>query len=1287
MESPTPPKPKKGLAKTLMISVLVLVVAGLAYVGYTNPQLFRASISELPTPVAGAAHLYIPNFQAGPNDSGKIWVSTRAEGVDAVTEDLVSMQFKLKWSPASDMTLDENSIVFDSETVFKAADFKSVNTSTPGEAIISFFSNNKVEVTSDTAHKLFKLNVQLKSVPGRTITLQATDEEAVLDSGAGNYQISSNFSAIDAGAFTVSTQADLRVVSAEALPDNKVLVRFSDLLSAVGPQTDYAITDEDANTLIASSAVGGVAEGYGQDTVVLTIPGQIQKKAYELLVQNNVAKGNVQGSLDANYRKAKLFGYSSDIAESDAKISPIDLEKDVMSSNSLLLHFDKALDRASVTPVNIKIEKLLPTAGLLTITKTELSTDLKTVTVTTAQQEKDVNYFVSMNGVKDAQDKLLANNAVQSFFGFKSPTVVMGLVRPVAMSNNTNNVLVVMGDNLDTVEKAYLNTTEIQIQIDNQTKGAMSLSVPKDFATGIYDLRLVNTVGESTTLTKALIVQAPIAPLTIDSTESKAIPYRVAPDGKTPVTFWVLVKDPKALNQVSSVTIDLQKIGGNRAQEMEKDTGTQKQYSQFYKYTTTVAATTPTGTTTLKLPVEVRKGTEVKTGTVEILVTRNVIQSVPPVIDQAYANPSTLPPDGETEGKISAKITDPDGASTVTSVVADFGATGIDFVILSPVNVSETALTGYFSGTVKIPKGTPEKTYTVTVTAEDETGGSVSKTLTLTVSTALSAPKFDAAKSYVGPRKSVPRDGKTPFAVHAFISDPDGVSDIDSVTAYFGTSGLTPVALTRDPSATETSKSALYSSGDIVFPPVTPLGVQQVELVAVDKMGGQGNLILQVDVTDKDTLSEAPFINSSKAYTSPKIALNDGETPISLYAFVRDDDNDLESVVVNLTGIGQVGPELPADFGEVGASAMMADAGDGVCPSGSTGIVCMTPSFKEGNLGQWFVLSGVTISKDTAASVQPYQVEVMATDAAGNVTRGKIPLSVRDNLTVSADKSSPEVVAAVPVGSGSVEVVFSKALDPMSISASGNAFGITESQDITKKLTVLGSTINASGMVVTVTTDSQQAGKDYVLTVSNKVTDAAGIALVSGRKSQASFKAFEDSDKGPVVDFVGATDGETVQIDFQNNLRPSSVTLGEASRGGDFNIKIFEADSGTPLAIKAVRFVESGKSLEVKTDPQKSGMRYRAQISKIASAAGIGLKSAIGRPFVAINMRAVQKAAVAGGADLNGDGKVDFIDFTMFSAVYGQSLQVPVDSGLAGGQGLNPIEPRPDSTVPHTQVP
>ena len=431
-------------------------------------------------------------------------------------------------------------------------------------------------------------------------------------------------------------------------------------------------------------------------------------------------------------------------------------------------------------------------------------------------------------------------------------------------------------------------------------------------------------------------------------------------------------------------------------------------------------------------------------------------------------------------------------------------------------------------------------------------------------------------------------------------------------------------------------------------------------------------------------IGDAPLIFDEKAYTTPRLAVNDGQTSITLYAFVRDDDDDLDSVVVNLSGVGQVGPETPPDFVEAGAPVGAPVVGGGSCPTGSNTIVCMQPSFEEGRDGQWFILPDVTISTLTPGSSEPYMVEVIAADMTGKTGRGQIPIMVQDVEGFIMDREPPEIVAAVATGYGTVEVAFNEELSALSISASGREFTITERADISKELNILGATISATGNVVTLTTETQTAGKEYVLNGSSDITDISGIALVPGRGSRASFEGFVESVRPPVIHYVSATNIDTVEVEFQKDLRPSSVKLGEVAgdRGGDFDVKIFEAETNNPLPVLGVNFLESGKLLEVKTAPQKSGQRYRIQIENISSAGGVPLREPVVKFFKAIKIRAIQQAAVAHHADLNGDGRVDFIDFTMFSAVYGQVFEDAIDTGDAVP---GPLPPEPDATVPVTE--
>lgn len=1284
MPSVEPNKPKKSFTKVLLFMLVAVAIGSVGFYGYENPQLFRAAVTEsvVQPVVPTTSHLYIPDYDTSPVDSGKIAIRTTN---GAPPENLVSMEFKLKYSPVNALEFNQDSLVFDNDTLFKSADLKRVDASVPGEVSISFFSSIPVSVTADD-QTLVKLALNVKGSAGSTIKLSAEDVSLV-EQVAGSYSVSNTYTMMTGGTLHLMSQSNLRVLSAEALDSTHVLVRFSDLLSSRGTPAGYTFFGGLTATYVEGGFGSVTYPGLDQSTVIVTTTNQSAGAAYGLDVTG--VSGNVQGDPSLDYNHVFFEGYQ--LADGSV-FSPITISSvDSLSSTKVRMSFTGAVNTSTVTPVNVVIRD--KGNSLLTVTNLTMGTNALTAELDTANQKPDAIYFVSLANVTDVSNHPIANNTYKSFFGYSVPGMVVNTIKPDAVVNDRDQAVVAIGSNLNTVKTVRVGTTEMNVT--EKTSGALTFIVPKDFKEGVYDVVLVNEVNETKTLKDGLSVSGPKIEMRIVSEDSKAIPAKVAPDGTTEVTFWVLVEDPIGLANIDSVTIDLEQIGGNRAQEMQKDTGLQQKGKQFYTFKSTVSAQTTTQATPYKLPVEVRKGSQVAEGTVDITVTKDVLKSVPPTVDQVYVSPSNVSPDGKTNVKVSAKVSDLDGADTIKSVVADLGQIGAGFVVLKDLAVAGEAneqITGWFeSDEFTVPVTTKEGNYRIIVTASDATGETATGELTLEVSSSLSGPNFDKTKTYFSPTKSVVKDGKTPFSIQAMVSDQDGVSDIDSVTAYFSTLGMKPVTLLKDPNASEGAKSGLFASGDLVVPTTSPLGVHEVELVAVDKTGGKGNLIMQLDVTYKDTLGDAPLVFSKQSYASPKVAVNDGKTAVTLYAFVRDDDDDLDTVAVNLSGIGQVGQQTPPDFASIGSAAIPAQASDGPCATNSTTLVCMQPGFKEGRDGQWFMLPGVTISTETPASSTPYEIEVIATDKRNKVSRGKIELVVQDSQSFEANKAAPALNAAVASAPGKIELVFSEELSALSLASNGSDFRITESADVSKTLTVYSASINAQGNIVTLTTDSLDEGKQYVLTAGGKLTDTAGMKIAPN-KNRVYFTGFKAGTKTPVVEYISGTDPETVEVEFQEPIRPTSVKLGTSTKTvPDFDFRIFEADNPSVyLAIKSVQFGDSGSNLIIKTAPQRSGVRYRLQLSGIASANGSTLKQPISKVFKAINISYVKQARVSGQADLNGDGKVDFIDFTMFSAVYGKAFGLNSET-TTQSQGTStspsPITPAPDSTVPHTSVP
>lgn len=1091
-----------------------------------------------------------------------------------------------------------------------------------------------------------------------------------------------------------SVPQNLNVTTASAVSSTQVRVNFSENID----ERDIDATDF---TITPALAVSGVTIDPGYQSVTLTAAAQTAGTVYSVVVSGSTTGVYAYGGNALGKTTAAFGGYGTSAAISSTTLSSVQ----ATSGTTLRLTFSDAVDPTTVTPVNIKIQNSVGTQ--LTITGVT-QVNSSTYDLTTAKQTANTNYFVVMQGVKDVAGLAIGNAKVLNFLGFQLPSASVSTVLPRSIVNDEDTEVILAGQNLDSIATVSIGTT--QVEITEQTSSALTILVPADFVQGSYDIKIVDDEGTSYTLPSGILISVPVIPFSVVSSESKAIPYKVPNDGTTKTKLWVLVRDPVSIANVSSVVVDLSQIGGMSTVEMQKDTGTQPQYGQWYTYEVAVPDTVATSSTPYLLPVEARKGSEVVSGTLGIMVTGDVYESVAPTIDQLYVSPLSVSPKSGDPIRISAQISDEDGADTIVSVVADMGSLGIGFVPLTAVDTGtgKELVTKFFqSEEFTISSNVDEGDYTINVTALDDTGESTTQALTFTVSTTLTGPVINSTKSYLAPRKSVPNDGVTAFSIYAFVSDEDGVGDISSVTASFGILGLPPVSLQKAADTADTALSAWYSVEGLTVPKTSPTGVHNIEVTAEDSSGGVSNLILQLDVTYKDMIGDPPFIKEDESYTTPAVAINDGETPITIYAFVRDDDDDLDSVILNLSSIGQVGPEVGSGLTETGStdSEVSSDGSGGNCPTGSNVIVCMKPSVKEGKDGQWFILPGVTINKSTMPSSNPYEIDIIATDATGKTDRGKLSVSVNDGNSFTNDAGPPKMLVAVPTSSTTLEIQFNEELQASSISSSGKEFIITDKNNVNNKLAVVGATINATGTIVTLSTANQEPGKEYVVNASDGVKDALGSALVAGASNRKIFYGFKSSNQAPTIEYISATDIDTVEIEFRDNLLPSSLVLNAVTanqepldstlRGRALNIEIVESGgTSEKLEVLGVEFGDSGNVIKVKTATQKPEQRYRMMIKGISAYDGTQPTVTLNKLFKGYDARIAQRRAASNLADLNNDGKVDFLDFTIFSSVYGtiyinstsaeQEASSVQASEPSGGQ---PIPDTPDSTVPHTSEP
>lgn len=238
-----------------------------------------------------------------------------------------------------------------------------------------------------------------------------------------------------------------------------------------------------------------------------------------------------------------------------------------------------------------------------------------------------------------------------------------------------------------------------------------------------------------------------------------------------------------------------------------------------------------------------------------------------------------------------------------------------------------------------------------------------------------------------------------------------------------------------------------------------------------------------------------------------------------------------------------------------------------------------------------------------------YYVSAIAYDAAKNESAAwakEVALAPNASAGDSSDTEAPQVASAEALNKEEVKIVFSEmivlpAVDPQ------DAFTI-DNDDTLESLIVTGAVLDEedlTGKTIILTTEPQEVGAAYKLTVGIDIKDKAGNPIVSGTSDTALFEG-SGSDK-PAADAEGPKIVSVESIDNTHILvNLSELIVLSIDPSQDFDIKK-ESDS-TPLQILGVELGNNGSGVAdaaaiLTTAPQEDTM-YVVELSGVKDATG-----------------------------------------------------------------------------------
>ena len=355
-----------------------------------------------------------------------------------------------------------------------------------------------------------------------------------------------------------------------------------------------------------------------------------------------------------------------------------------------------------------------------------------------------------------------------------------------------------------------------------------------------------------------------------------------------------------------------------------------------------------------------------------------------------------------------------------------------------------------------------------------------------------------------------------------------------------------------------------------------------------------------------------------------------------MYIYVERGDVDLDYMTLQLGDIAQFDPPQGIDAWQ--------PVGDKCASTAS--IVCLKSGIKEGQTGQYFYAPHLTIPISTAQSNDPYYITASAITVDGSTTTAQLPLFVSDDKV--SDK--PKLIAATAISATETQVLLSAPIDPTTIDNS--ACRISPFDSINDYLMTKNIKISADSRSLTIRTNGMPPS-----TLMSITCDATqlGLKVAQAGDNRATFDSYdqESANRAFVIESVVPTSANAVEVTMSKPLDFTSV------RSNGKNFAITQKDNDRPLDITAAR-ITAAKTITVSTSAQQPGVTYIFKAQSLVDAFEKDIRNGGHiRTFDGYSELhgAAAEVTESGStlfhqADLDKSGKIDFLDFSIFSNVY-----------------------------------